>query len=182
MTDLTPNSVLGGARHDAHGSVLSEATPSALFLIQPFPGQAARVTDALISAYGVPFPGPGETARTAQVEIRWAGRAQALLFATNAPGGLGDAAAATDVSDVYARLLLTGAAGADILARFVPIDLSPSAFPSGATAKTLLNHIPAHVTSLADGFEIMVMRSFAHTAFHEIAEAMTRLEARSAIA
>jgi sarcosine oxidase subunit gamma len=179
MPILPPETLLAG-RHVSHdGCGLAELPLVPVHLVAPFPGRVAALSEALHTAHGLPFPAPGETARAEAAEIRWAGRAQALLIGPAVPdGGLSGYAAVTDVSDVYTRLALTGTAVPDVLARLVPLDLRPARFPPGRTARTLLGHMAAQVTATEEGMEIAVMRSFARSAFHEIETAMRRVAAR----
>ncbi|KPQ09901.1 MAG: sarcosine oxidase, subunit gamma [Rhodobacteraceae bacterium HLUCCA09] len=179
MPTLPPETLLAG-RTARHGTAeLSELPLVPLWWIAPFPGREAALSRALAAAHGVPFPAPGETVRSGDTEIRWAGRAQALLIGPAAADpGLAEHAAVTDVSDVYARLVLTGPDTACVLARLVPLDLRPARFPAGRTARTLLGHMTAQVTATPEGVELLVMRSFARTAFHEIETAMRGVAAR----
>ncbi len=88
----------------------------------------------------------------------------------------------TDQSDGWTGLILTGAGAADVLARLVPLDLAPDAFPPGATARTELRHIMCALTALdGGGYEILVMRSFTGSAVHEIETAMRAVAARRLI-
>jgi sarcosine oxidase subunit gamma len=179
MPTLPPETLLAGrtARHGA--ARLAELPLVPLHWIAPYPGRAAALSAALEAAHGLPFPGPGETARAGDAEIRWAGRAQALLVGPEAPEpGLADHAAVCDVSDGHARLLLSGDAAPDVLARLVPLDLRPARFARGRTARSLLGHMAAQLTATGEGIEIVVMRSFARNAFHEIEQAMRRVAAR----
>ncbi len=179
MPVLPPETLLAGssARHGrAH---LAELPLVPLHWIAPYPGREAALCEALVAGHGVPFPGPGETCRAEAAEIRWAGRAQALLVGPEAAAPeLSAHAAVTGVSDVQARLALTGAAAPDVLARLVPLDLRPARFPAGRTARSLLGHVSAQFTALEDGVEVMVMRSYARSAFDEIETAMRRVAAR----
>lgn len=179
MTSLIPESPLAGtgARHG--DCQLAEAALAPLHWIAPYPGKEAALSELMKATHGLSFPAPGETEINGGAEIRWAGRAQALLIGRDDP--LPDAAgvaAVTDVSDVYIRMVLSGEATPDVLARLVPIDLRKGAFPPGRTAKSLLGHISAQFTAVEGGVEIMVMRSFALTAYHEIDTAMVRVAAR----
>ncbi|MEM1428761.1 MAG: sarcosine oxidase subunit gamma [Pseudomonadota bacterium] len=183
MPDLVADtpSERGATKVDAASLSVLAYTP--MHLLAPFPGGSEAMAAALTEAYGVRLPAPGESLSADGAELRWAGRDQALLLGPDAPApALHTHGAVTDVSDVYLRLMLTGPSeAADILARLVPIDLRPLRFASGATAKTLLGHISAQVTARADGVEIMVMRSFWQSAFHEIETAMTRVAGRAAL-
>ena len=92
-------------------------------------------------------------------------------------------AATTDQSGGWATLRLTGPAGAAALARLVPVDLSAAAFPLGHAARAPLGHMQAVLMRpAADVVEVMVFRSMARTAWHEIEVALRALAARAALA
>jgi sarcosine oxidase subunit gamma len=178
MPELLVDLPLAGLDVTVGAARLSEVPMvAALWLFAPYPGQDAAAAEVL----GARLPDPGRTARAGDVEIRWAGRAQTLLIGPEEwrpVEGLAAHGALTDVSDVHARMTLSGLAAPDILARLVPLDLRPARFPPGATAKTMLGHMTAQITALPDGVEIMVMRSYARSAAHEVEIAMRRVAAR----
>ena len=78
-----------------------------------------------------------------------------------------------DVSDAFAGLALDGPAAADVLARLVPVDLA-----GGLPARTLLRHTPVIVTARAEGFGLLVPRSYAASAVEDLVRAMRALAAR----
>ena len=99
-----------------------------------------------------------------------------------APEGLAGVAALTDQSDGWARMRLQGPGAEAVLARLVPIDLRVAAFPEGAVARSGLNHMM--MVLMREGpqaFQIMVFRSMAGSAVHELAVAMKALTARAAL-
>jgi len=183
VPDLIAEPPLGGAETRIGAAALTALPQAPLHLVAPFPGAAEAMGAALMAAYGAGWPAPGKSTASDAVELRWAGRDQALLIGADAlPPELTGHGAVTDVSDVYLRLLLTGHdAAAEILARLVPLDLRPARFAPGATAKSLLGHIAAQVTATEEGIEIMVMRSIARSAFHEIENAMAGVTARASL-
>ena len=104
----------------------------------------------------------------------------AFLIGAEAPGALADHAALTDQTDGWATLTLTGPVAVDALMRLVPLDLRLSAFPVGRTTRAPLNHMQMQITRTApDAFELMVFRSMARTAWHELAEVLEMLHARA---
>ena len=79
-------------------------------------------------------------------------------------------------------LTLSGPAATDALMRPVPLDLRASAFPPGRTARAPLNHMQAILTRTGpEAFEIMVFRSMARTAWHELETTMSMVSARAAV-
>lgn len=181
MPDLIASAPLADASAQHGVATLTVLPLVQLRWVAPYPGQTDALSAALHSALDISFPAPGTSARGEGCEIRWAGRDQALLF-VESPSGLEAVASVTDVSGVYVRLLVgPPEAAADVLARLVPLDLRPARFAPGRTARSLLGHIPAHLTATEHGVEVMVMRSFAQTAFHEIEVAMEGLAGRAAL-
>ena len=137
--------------------------------IAPFRGREAEVATVL----GAELPAPGAD-RRAGGRTADLGRHRAVAAAR--PGGgaarsaLAGPAAVTDQSDGWAALRWTAPAPREVLARLVPIDLDPAAFPPGRVARTpAAGHTPACSCRTAAGFEILVMRSFTRTAAHELA-------------
>ena len=109
--------------------------------------------------------------------IVWTGRGQAFLIGAEPPKGLEGAAALVDQSDGWAGLRLEGPAAADVLARLVPLDLRAMAV--GSCARSLLGHMAlVLMRPEAEAFEMLVFRSMARTAVHEIDTAMRQLAAR----
>ncbi|MFN3938286.1 MAG: sarcosine oxidase subunit gamma [Gemmobacter sp.] len=157
---------------------LEPASVAGLWSIAPFPGRIEEVTKAL-EPLGLRFPGPGESLRMADVTIFWSGREQAFLTGTTPPDFAG-AAAVTDQSDGWAALRLSGPGAVDVLARLVPVDLRPAAAPPGLALRSQLNHMPLALLVEEGGFLLLVFRSMAATAVHELAEAMRSVAARAA--
>ncbi len=76
----------------------------------------------------------------------------------------------SDQSSGRVRLAMSGARARELLAKGSSVDFSARAFPLGASAATLFNHIGVHVTrTRADRFELMVLRSFAQSLWEELA-------------
>jgi sarcosine oxidase subunit gamma len=164
------------------GVRLTAPDPGPLTLIAPFRGQEGAVAQALRGAFGLDLPGPGETRTSHAARAIWFGRGQVLLMGTTLPPGLLDGiAAVTDQSDGWAAFRLDGPGTDDVLARLTPLDLRPHAFPPGRTARTLLGHMASSLTRWdRDSCDILVFRSMAGTAVHDLTTAMDRVAARSA--
>jgi sarcosine oxidase gamma subunit len=118
-----------GAAPVTHGSVtLAEWALPRITSVMPFQGQDKAVAKALKSM-GLAFPLPGDVAVSKGTgRLIWTGRNQAFLLDAD-PGPLQGSAALTDQTDGWCGLVLTGAGAVDVLARLVPVDLRPSAFP-----------------------------------------------------
>lgn len=141
--------------------------------IAPFAGRQEAVAGAL----GLPWPEPGQYTAHDHLRLAWIAPGAALLSGMLPPDGL--PAAVVDQSDGFATLAIGGAEARDVLARLVPIDLSPGAFGTDATARTLVGHMTASVTRIGpSSFEIQVFRSMARTLVRELTEAAEHVKAR----
>jgi sarcosine oxidase subunit gamma len=178
VAELIANGPMEGAAPvEMAGALLEVMALGPVAAVQPWPGRVAAV-DAALKARGLGFPAPGRSLEVADTRILWAGRAAAFLIGT-APPELADAAV-IDLTDGWAGLTLAGPGAEAVLARLVPIDLRPAAFPEGTVARTLLGHLQVLIQRRGGGFEVMVMRSYLRTAHHEVAGAMRRLAALTA--
>jgi hypothetical protein len=158
------------------GATLSEWLPDRMTAVMPFDGKA---TDKALKSLKLAFPAPNCMAGDVP-RIVWTGRGQAFLIGADVPPGLEGAAALVDQSDGWAGLRLEGPAAADVLARLVPLDLR--AMPTGACARSLLGHMAlVLMRPEAEVFEMLVFRSMARTAVHEIDTAMRQLAARAGV-
>ncbi len=144
--------------------------------IAPFRGREADVAAMLGATLEV-----GTAVALGDARLVWAGFGQWFLIGAPAPD-LGGAAAITEQGDGWAGLRLTGPATRDVLARLVPIDLDPAAFPPGRAARSLLGHVPALMVAIEGGCELFVPRSYAGTAAEEISHAARAVAARAALA
>lgn len=168
MVDLTSQSPCVGLLPVAQGGLtLQEVRPAAIIALLPLPGARPRV-----------WPAPGCSVDTPQGRLIWAGRE--LAFHLGPPPETPQGAVAVDQSDAWATVRLSGAGAEEVLARLVPLDLRPRAFPEGAVARSLLGHMSVILMRHEGALEIMAFRSVAGTLVHEIADAMAAVAARRA--
>jgi sarcosine oxidase subunit gamma len=166
---------------NAGALTLSELPPARITSVAPLAGQS-RALRAALKRIGLGWPEPGQSRSAAENAILWAGRSQAFLMGAD-PAPLAGLAALTDQSDGWARMRLAGSGADAVLARLVPLDLRPSAFPEGRVARTALNHMAAILLRSGDrSFDIMVFRSMAASAIHDLVQAMESVTARAASA
>ena len=159
---------------------VTELMPGHITSIAPFAGQERAVSDLLEKALDLSLPGPGKTNGDDSARLIWMGRGQVFLIGSPAPEGLQGPAAITDQTDGWAVMRLSGAGATDALSRLCPLDLRVSSFRTGQTARTELAHMMALVTRVDDlTFDLMVMRSFARTAMHDLSLAMKIVAARA---
>lgn len=181
MPDLIAKSPLSGRGPLTLGAVtLSEIDLLRISSVAPLKGQGAPLSRAL-KTLGLAFPEPGEVSAAQDVRLVWTARDQAFLIGVD-PAPLAGHAALTDQSDGWAGLSIKGAGAEVVLARLYPLDLRAAAFGQGRTIRAPLNHMSSILLRTGpDAFEILVFRSMARTAWHEIETAMQGVAARVAI-
>jgi len=180
---ITTSAAAGHLPLEIGGMTLTEQTGLRITSVQPFAGAIDAVSSALDAAHGLRFPAPGKSTAKGDYRAIWTGQDQAFLIGPRPDPALSTHAAMTDQSDAWCVIQLDGAGSQDVLARMVPVNLSATAFKRGHTARTPLGHMPSILTRLGPNrFEVMVFRSMASTAVHELAGAMTSVAARAALA
>ena len=161
------------------GTTLSQVDPGAVTSIAPFPGQDKAVAKAL-KPLGISFPDVNRFTEKGDARIVWTGRDQAFLIGAPCPD-MGAAAAVTDQSGGWVTLSLAGPEAEVALMRYVPMDLRLAAFPVGTAVRTPFYHMAMVLMRVSDqGFQMMLFRSMARTAWHEIEVALRTLAARAA--
>lgn len=161
-------------------TTLSEMPWCRVTSVALFPGKEKAAVKAL-KPLGFGFPAPNEALVAGEAALLWTGREQAFLLGAAAPAGLEGAAALTDQSDGWAQFLLEGPASAEVLARYVPLDLRLAAFEVNRVVRAPVYHMSAVIHRVSEtGFRVMVFRSMAQTAWHELAVALDTLAARAA--
>ena len=175
MVKLVAQSPCRGLLPVEHGQTkLTEVEPDAITSVAPFKGKTRAVSDALKASVSAGFPRPNRRAG----RVVWSGRGQAMVLGPR-PVGLDGLAALTDQSDAWAVVRLEGATAEEVLARLVPLDLSPETFKQGHAARTLLQHMTVILTRTgANSFEIMAFRSMGRTLVHDLDQAMRSVAAR----
>ena len=176
MPELIAKSALEGRSLTVGTVTLAEVDVGRITSVAVFLGGAKAVAKGL-KPLGLAMPEPNSFAEKKGARIVWTGREQAFLVGVDCPALEG--AAVTDQSDGWTVLSVAGAGVADVLARWVPIDLRLAAFPVGRAVRTQLNHMNVVILRTGDhAVEIMVFRSMARTAWHEVETAMHMVQAR----
>jgi len=165
------------------GSVtLSEPQMPSLTSIAPFAGTQDALSKTLKAEHGLDWPEAGQTTRTAEARLIWVGMDMAFLAGAEPSLKLAKHAALTDQSDAWAMLSLQGADATQVLARLVPADLRESQFKTGQTLRSNLGHMQMVLIKDAPvDYSILVFRSMAATAVHELESAMSALAKRRAL-
>ena len=179
MPELIAKSALEGQSLTIGGVTLTELDPGPITSVALFPGGAKLAAKGL-KALGLSFPAPNTFTDKKGARIVWTGRDQCFLMSVAAPALEG--AAVTDQSDGWTVLGLSGPGAVEVLARLVPIDLRLAAFPVGRAARTQVNHMNAVILRTGDyALEILVFRSMARTAWHELESTMAMVAARAGL-
>ncbi|MCX7888708.1 MAG: sarcosine oxidase subunit gamma [Rhodobacteraceae bacterium] len=179
MVSLIAKSALDGLVPLTEGNVtLTDWDPGTVTSLSPMRGQEAKVEAALRSA-GLGWPGPNATVASGDRAILRTGVGQAFLIGS-LPLRLEGLAAMTDQTDGWAALELDGPGATDVLARLVAVDLRMAAFAPGQVLRTGLTHMMSILWRTGPAtFRILVFRSMAQTAVHEIHVAMKSVAARA---
>ncbi|MBO6602498.1 MAG: sarcosine oxidase subunit gamma [Roseicyclus sp.] len=183
MARLIAKSAAAGLLPIEIGTVtLTEETPAAITALMPFAGQLRALSAAFKAAHGVPFPGPNRSSAKGGTRVCWSGLDEAFLIGDPAQADLADHAAVVDQTDAWAVLHLEGKDAAEVLARLTPINLGREHFKRGHAARSLIGHMTALIIRTgAQGFTILIFRSMAATAIHELDVAMRGVAARAAL-
>jgi sarcosine oxidase subunit gamma len=179
VPELIAKSALEGRSLTLGAVTLAETDPGPITSIAVFPGGAKAAAKGL-KPLGLAMPAPNSFAEKKGARIVWTGREQAFLIGIVPPALEGTAL--TDQTDGWAMLTLSGAAAVDVLARWVPVDLRLAAFPVGRAIRTQLNHMNLVLMRTGDhSFEMLVFRSMARTAWHELEAATHMVAARAGV-
>ena len=177
MPELIAKSALDGRVLTLGGVTLAEVDVGPITSVALFPGEAKAAAKGL-KALGLAMPVPNTFTERNGSRIVWTGRDQAFIIGAD-PAAL-DGAAVTDQSDAWAVLGISGPKAVDVLARLVPVDLRLTACPVGTALRTQLTHMNAVILRVGDyAFEIMVFRSMARTAWHEMEATLHMVAARA---
>lgn len=177
MPELIAKSALEGRSLTLGTVTLAEVEVGPITSVAVFPGGGKAVAKGL-KTLSLAMPEPNSFAEKKGARIVWTGRDQAFLMGVEPP--VLEGAAVTDQSDGWAVLGLSGAGAVDVLARLVPVDLRLAAFPVGQAIRSQINHMNGMILRTGDhAFEILVFRSMARTAWHEMETTMHMVAARA---
>ena len=149
---------------DGPGIRLSERSLTSLWLIAAWPERLAATGAAAAKAAGVdaaPGPGASVTGKGGSLlrieALKWL-----LASADEIARPALDATDGTVLELSHARTVIhvSGQGALDLMARMVPLDLRPAAFPEGSVANTGLHHVGVTILARDGGFDIFVLRSF----------------------
>ncbi len=142
-------------------------------------GQAERLADAALAAFGVSLPSTPRAVAGQGVTFLWAGPGQWLVETAAGDqeiedvlgAAFGGLASICEQSDSRIVLEVAGPRVRDVLAKGLPIDLHPESFRSGDVALTAVAHIGVHLRQTADApsYRLAVARSYFGSFWHWLA-------------
>ncbi|WP_375691474.1 sarcosine oxidase subunit gamma [Pseudooceanicola sp. LIPI14-2-Ac024] len=181
MADLIARSPAEGLLPKTVGALkLTEAPMVPMWGISPHAGEVAQASSALETACGLSLPGPGRMGVAGAVAVMWFGRNRWLVIGAEGLGEVARYAAVTDQSDAWVSVSVGGAAGAEVMARLVPVDLRASAFPVGSVVRTEVYHMQAAIARTgAEELRVLCFRSMAGTLVHDLVQAGEAVAARA---
>jgi heterotetrameric sarcosine oxidase gamma subunit len=165
---IAKSALFGRAPLTLSGTMLAEAQIGPITSVAAFPGKLPEITQTLGG-----FPAPNSVSGN----LIWTGPEQVFVLG-QAPDLVG-LAAVTDQTGGWAALRLSGPHAADALMRLYPLDLRAAHFPKDTCARAPLGHMQSILIAEDTGFLILIFRSMARTAWHEIETALQALTARA---
>ncbi len=163
------------------GIRLSERSLTSLWLIAAWPERLAETAAAAAAAAGVDAaPGPGASAtgkggtllRTEPLKWLLASEDEIARPALDAADGT-----VLDLDHARTVIHVSGPEALDLMARMVPLDLRPAAFPEGSVANTGLHHVGVTIAARDGGFDIFVLRSFGLAVWEMLVESAAQFGA-----
>lgn len=154
--------------------VITELTGLGLATVACRKGQPSALTVAVRKAYGVDLPAAPRVAQGAAVSFigygpgQWLAVSEALaneVLAGDLAAKLQGLASVSDQSGGRTVLQIGGNRASDVLAKGLPIDLDPRAFPLGSAATSAISHIGVQLWQ-ADptrSYDIAIFRSLSES-------------------
>ena len=178
MVELTAKSPLEDRLPMAIGECeIREFIPESITSISPYKNLKNN-NKALEDILGYKYPAANRTHGKDGNRLIWMSHDTAFLIGPPPDKTLQKHAALVDQSDGWILLRLTGADSENVLARLTPVDLRAAVFKRGHTARSLIKHVNVSITRMgANGFDLLVMRSFARSLADDVIEAMKTVAA-----
>lgn len=179
---LSAAPTLGGLDVSIGATRLKERSELAVVSMAVPLGQDASVAKAVKSAFKLDIPKPTQASGDgARWIIQSAADQMLMLFEHDTPDAnavvnkaLKGACYTTDQTDVWVVLEISGAGALAALERLCPIDLHDSAFPVGASARTVMEHMGALILRTGeDSYILMSASSSAGSFAHAVELSMT---------
>ena len=159
-----------GRSYGEPGIVISERIGLGLATVAARRGNADALSQAVANAYGVDLPTSSRVIQGSQVSFIGYGPGQWLAvsaslaneaLARELSAKLAELASISDQSGGRTVLRLSGPHARDVLAKGLPIDLDPRAFPLGSAATSAISHMGVQLWQLDDtrSYDLAIFRS-----------------------
>jgi sarcosine oxidase subunit gamma len=156
------------------GVVIQERLGLGLATVAARKGQAAALKAAVAGAYGVELPESARVAQGPNVSFvgygpgQWLAVSETLAneaLARDLAQKLKGLASISDQSGGRTVLRITGPRARDVLAKGLPIDLDPRAFPLGSAATSTISLMGVQLWQIDDtrSYDIAIFRSVSHS-------------------
>ncbi|MEM8850313.1 MAG: sarcosine oxidase subunit gamma [Pseudomonadota bacterium] len=177
MANLLPRTPAQDLVPVTHGTVtLSEIVPEAITSLAALDGAVTSLA-ALGDAMAI-LPNPNRSTKLGETDFLWSGRNQALALGPAPASAAG--IAMTDQSDAFAVLHLSGTDADAVLARLTPLNLDE--IEPSHVARSLLGHMNTLFHRVDPRtWQLLLFRSMAAHAVHDIDRAMRAVAARAAL-
>ena len=166
------------------GVVVTKRDTLAIARLAVRKGRAAGLAHAVRERFGVELPSGPRRVQASELAFigvgvdAWLATADTEVdgFAASLRNVVDDSATVSDQIGSYVVLRLTGRDVAEVLAKFVALDLHPRVFVTGSAASTIASHIPLTLWRLEDGpeglpvFELAIPRSYTESFRHTLTE------------
>ena len=154
--------------------VITELTGLGLATVACRKGQAAALSAAVRKAYGLDLPASSRVAEGAAVRFigygpgQWLAVSESLAneaLASELAAKLQGLASVSDQSGGRTVLRVSGNRARDVLAKGLPLDLDPRAFPLGSAATSAISHIGVQLWQADDtrSYDIAIFRSLSES-------------------
>jgi heterotetrameric sarcosine oxidase gamma subunit len=154
--------------------VITELAGLGLATVACRKGQAAALSAAVRKAYGVDLPASSRVAQRAAVRFigygpgQWLAVSESLAneaLASELAAKLQGLASVSDQSGGRTVLRVSGNRARDVLAKGLPLDLDPRAFPLGSAATSAISHIGVQLWQADDtrSYDIAIFRSLSES-------------------
>jgi methylglutamate dehydrogenase subunit D len=159
-----------GRSYGEPGIVISERIGLGLATVAARRGKADALSQAVANAYGVDLPTSSRVIQGSQVSFIGYGPGQWLAvsaslaneaLARELSAKLAGLASISDQSGGRTVLRISGPHARDVLAKGLPIDLDPRAFPLGSAATSAISHMGVQLWQLDDtrSYDLAIFRS-----------------------
>ena len=153
------------------GVIISELTGPGLATVACRKGQAPALNTTVQKSYGVELPASSRVAQGPKVTFigygpgQWLAVSESLAneaLAGDLAARLKGLASISDQSGGRTIFRISGPRARDVLAKGLPIDLDPRAFPPGSAATSAISHIGVQLWQTDDtrGYDLAIFRSF----------------------